>query len=160
MFIGDEVRLDITFPAARAGLARLALGGLLSPAQEAYRHGSAGLERASWPGPRTLTQVQARSLTRARDRVGLAVRWEVAGAGGEPFSVLDADLGLMPAGELATLLTLTGTYRVPAAPPPGQNPDRAILRQVAAATIRSFLSRVAAGVAGQPGPAGVRARHA
>jgi len=149
MFVGDEVMLDITFAAARSGLARLALAGLLRTSQDAYVHGTVGLKRAGGPEGLVLTRVQARPLARGGDRAGLAIRWEAAVSGSEPFSVLDADLGLVPAGEHATLLTLSGTYR----PPPGDVLDRAILHQVAAATIRNFLSRVAAGIASQHGPA-------
>jgi hypothetical protein len=148
MFVGDEVMLDVTFPAARAGLARLGLDGLLHTSQDAYAHGTAGQERADGPAGRGLTRVQARPLARAVGRSGLAIRWEAAGPGGEPFSVLDADLGLVLAGEHATLLTLLGTYRVP----PGDMADRAILQQLAAATIRNFLSRLAAGIVSQHGP--------
>ena len=141
--------LNVTFPAARAGLARLALDGLLHTSRDAYAHGTASLERADEPAGRGLTRVQARPLARAVGRSGLAIRWEAAGPGGEPFSVLDADLGLVLAGQDATLLTLLGTYRVP----PGDVADRAILHQLAAATIRNFLSRLAAGIVSQHGPA-------
>jgi hypothetical protein len=153
MFVGDEVMLDIAFPAARSGLARLALAGLLHPAQEAFRYGSAVQERPVWPGPLALTQVQARPLARSRDRAGLAIRWQAAEPGSGPFSILDADLGLVPAGEPATWLTLAGSYRISPGVP-DEAPDRAVLRQVAAATIRHFLSRVAADLTGQPGAGG------
>jgi hypothetical protein len=155
MFVGDEVMLGITFPAARSGLARLALAGLQRTAQDAYTygHGTAGLKRADSPGGLVLTRVQARPLARADDRAGLAIRWEAAEPGSEPFSLLDADLSVVPAGEHATLLTLSGTYRAA----PGDTLDRAILHQVAAATIRNFLSRVADGIAGQHGLAGAAA---
>jgi hypothetical protein len=149
VFVGDEVMLDIPFPGARSGLARLALAGLLRSSQDAHRHGSAGPERAGASGPLALTRVQTRPLARGRGRAGLAIRWEAAGPGREQFSVLDADLGLVPAGADRTLLTLSGTYR----PPPGEALDQAVLHQVAASTIRNFLSRVAAGIAGQSGPA-------
>jgi hypothetical protein len=151
MFVGDKVMLDVSFPAARTGLARLSLGGLLRTSQDAYRQGGADLARAELPGMLTLTRVQARPLARAGDSAGLAIRWQVAGPGG-PFSVLDADLGLMPAGEHDTLLTLAGTYR-PLPGPAGTALDPAILHQAAAATIRNFLSRVAAGITTEPGPA-------
>lgn len=142
--------LDVTFPAARSGLAGLAVAGLLRMSQDAYAHGAAGLERPGGPGGLALTRVQARPLARAGDRAGLAIRWEAAGPGREPFSVLDADLGLVPAGEHGTLLTLSGAYRAP----PGEMLDRAILHQVAAATIRNFLSRLATQIASQHGQAG------
>jgi hypothetical protein len=148
MFVGDIVMLDVSFPAARTGLARLSLGGLLRTSQDAYRQGGADLARGELPGILTLTRVQARPLARTRDSAGLAIRWQVAGPGG-PFSVLDADLGLVPAGEHGTLLTLAGTYR----PLPGPAIDPAILHQAAAGTIGNFLSLVAAGITTEPGPA-------
>jgi hypothetical protein len=149
MFVGDEVMLDIAFPAAWAELARLALAGLMRTSQDAYGHGTIGLQRAIWPDGLGPTRVQTRPLARSGDRAGLAIRWESAGSGSEPFVILDADLGLVPAGEHATLLSLSGTYRRP----PGGAIDRAILHQVAAAIIRNFLSRVAADIASQHGPA-------
>ena len=145
--------LDSTFPMARSGLARMALAGLHHTAQDAYSHGAAGLKRADGPDGLVLTRVQVRPLARADDRAGLAIRWDAAEPGREPFSVLDADLSLVPAGEHATLLALSGTYRAA----PGDTLDRAILQQVAAATIRNFLSRVADGIAGQHGLAGAAA---
>jgi hypothetical protein len=147
MFVGDEVMLGIALPAARSGLARLALGGLLSPAQEAYRRGYAGLELDGGPFPLALARVQSRPLAQLGGSTGLAIRWEATGPGGGSFSILDADLGLVAAGDLATWLTLAGSYRIP----PGQAPDRAILHHVAGATVRCFLSRLAAGLADQSG---------
>ena len=64
--------LDVTFPAARTGLARLSLAGLLRTSQDAYRHGGGGLARAGLPGMLALTRVQARPLARTGDSAGLA----------------------------------------------------------------------------------------
>jgi hypothetical protein len=58
-----------------------------------------------------------------------------------------------PVGDNSSLLTLAGAYRPPLGAL-GQAPDRAILRRAATATIRNFLSRVAAEITGQHGPAG------
>ena len=69
------------------------------------------------------------------------------------FPVLDADLKLAPDGEGGTVLTMAGAYRPPLGPL-GEALDRAILRRVAAATIRSFLARVAAQITGPPVPNG------
>jgi hypothetical protein len=152
MFVGDEVMLAITFPTARSGLARLALAGLQGTSTDAYisGHGTADPKRANGLSGLVLTRVQACPLARAEDHAGLAIRWEAAQPGSEPFSLLDADLSLVPAGEQTTLLIISGTYRAP----PGDTLDREILHQVAAATIRNFLSRVADGIAGQHGLAG------
>jgi hypothetical protein len=64
--------------------------------------------------------------------VTVPLRWEAAGAAGEPFPVLDADLILARHGEDQTLLALTGPYR----PPFGQAGallDKAIMHRLAAA---------------------------
>ena len=46
MFVAGEVLLDLSFPAAAAGLANLARGGLLTPVPEgAYGDGLTGLVR-------------------------------------------------------------------------------------------------------------------
>jgi hypothetical protein len=56
------------------------------------------------------------------------------------------------AGEQSTLLKLAGSYRPPLGAL-GEALDRAILHRVAAATIRNFVSHLAAEIAGQPSPA-------
>ena len=153
MFVGDEVLLDVSFAVARARLANLTRGGLLvSASEDAYDLGITGLSRVGAMGLSKLVRVQARELTEKDGSAGLAIRWEVTGPGGGLFPVLDADVRLVPAGEQATLLTLAGAYRPPLGLL-GQALDRAILHRVAIATIRNFLSRMAAGITGQPGPA-------
>ena len=51
------------------------------------------------------------------------------------------------------MLTMAGSYRPPLGPL-GEAVDRAVLRRVAAATIRSFVARVAAQITGHPAPDG------
>ena len=101
-------------------------------------------------GVSKLVRVQVRELPWTERSAGLALRWEATGPGGGLFPVLDADLRLAPAGEHGTLLTMAGAYRPPLGSL-GQALDRAILRRVAAATIRSFVAQVAAQITGQPG---------
>ena len=153
MFVGDEVALDVSFAVARAKLANLTRGGLLSSASEdAYARGITGLSRVGALGLSKEVRVQARELTERDGSAGLAVRWEVTGPGRGLFPVLDVDIRLVPTGDQATLLTLAGAYRPPLGAV-GEALDRAILHRVAAATVRNFLSRVAAGITGQPAPA-------
>jgi hypothetical protein len=153
MFVGDEVGLDVSFDVARSGLARLARGSWLSSAsQDAYDLGVTGLSRVGALGLTREVRVQARELAEREGSAGLAIRWEVTGPGGGLYPVLDADITLHPAGEDATLLTLAGAYRPPLGIL-GQALDRAILHRVAAATVRNFLSRVAAEITGRPRPA-------
>ena len=153
MFVGDEVRLDVSFPVARERLSRLTEDGtVLSTSEDAYGHESAGLARVGIVGVSKLVRVQVRELAWTDRVAGFAVRWEASGAGGNLFPVLDADIRLTPAGGDVTLLTMTGAYRPPLGSL-GEALDRAILHRVAAATIRSFLTRVAAQITGQPGAA-------
>lgn len=153
MFVGDEVRLDVSFTIARERLARLSeSGALFGPSQDAYGHGSAGLTRVGVAGVSKLVRVQVRKLSWADGVAGLALRWEATGVGGGLFPVLDADLRLAPAGKGA-VLTIAGAYRPPLGSL-GDALDRAILHRVAVATIRRFLARVAAQITDLPGPAG------
>jgi len=150
VFVGDEVQLDVSFAVARDRLLRLAVGGaLLSPSEDSYDHGTAGLARVGLPGLAKLVRVQVRDLARTDRSAGLAIRWEATGPGGGLFPVLDADLTLAPAGEQGSVLSMAGVYRPPLGAL-GQALDRAVLSRVAAATIRRFVAQVAAGITGQP----------
>ncbi len=150
MFVGDEVWLDVSFASARERLTRLGdSGALAGPAEDAY---GPGLARVGIAGLSKLVQVQVRQLSWTDLSAGLALRWEATGPGGGLFPVLDADLKLAPDGP-GTMLTMAGSYRPPLGPL-GEALDRAILRRVAAATIRSFVVQVAAQIAGQLGPDG------
>jgi hypothetical protein len=157
MFVGDETLLAVSFTAARARLANLTRGGLLlSASEDAYGQGITGLVRVGPSGHSRLVQVQIRELAERDGFAGLAIRWEVTVLGGGLFPVLDADIMLAPAGPRSTLLTLVGAYRPPLGSL-GEALDRTILHRVAAATIRNFISHVAAGITGHPGPAETRA---
>jgi hypothetical protein len=146
VFVSGEASLAVSFTAAQAWLESLIRGGLLGSASaQAYSDGITGLARAgplgSAPGLPRLVQVHFQDLTARDDRAQVALRWELAGPGGELFPVLDADLMLTAAGEHSTTLALTGAYR----PPPGTASgelDRAVMHRVATATIRAFLDRV------------------
>jgi hypothetical protein len=148
VFVGDEVLLDVGFAAARARLVNLARGGLLRGASEdAYGFVIVG----GAAGRAGLARVRVRELAERDDSAGLAIRWEITGPEGGLLPVLDADIKLTPAADQTTVLTLAGVYRPPGTT--GAAPDRAILRRAAAAAVRNFLGRVAAGITGQPGPA-------
>ena len=157
VFVGDEVLLDVSFPAARDRLASLIRGGLVGSASAwAYGEGITGLARSGQPGPAPglprLVQVHTQELTAGGDPSRVALRWEAEGPGGGLFPALDADITLAPAGERAATLTLTGVYR----PPPGiagPGPDRAAVLRCATVMIQAFLGHVikAIAVAGEPG---------
>ena len=160
MFVGDEVMLDISFTSARARLGNLARSDLLmSASDDAYGGGITGVLRVGPAGCSRLARVQLCDLQERPDVAGLALRWEVTGPGGALFPVLDADIELVRAGPQATWLTLAGTYRPPVGSV-GNALDRAILHRLARATIRGFVSRMAVGITGQPGPAQPRAAGA
>lgn len=149
MFVGDEVRLDVSFAVALERLARLSeSGALFGPAQDAYH----GLARVGVPGASKLIRVQFRELTWSDGSAGLAMRWEATGAGGGLFPVLDADLRVAPDGA-GTLLIMAGAYRPPLGTL-GAAFDRAVLHRVADATIRRFTARVADQISGLPLPNG------
>jgi hypothetical protein len=153
MFVGDEALLDVSFPAAWAGLANLVRDGLLvSASQDVYGPGITGFARVGPAGLSRLVRVQIRELAERDGCAGLAIRWEVTGLAAGCSRVLDADIMLAAAGPRSTVLTLVGAYRPPLGPV-GEALDCAILHRVAAATIRAFLGRVAAGITGYPGPA-------
>lgn len=146
MFVGDEVLLDLSFPLARTRLTALARSGLLMSASDgAYGAELTGLMRVGPAGFSRLVRVQFRDLPERANTAGLALRWEVTGPGGALFPVLDADVELVQAGPQTTWLTLAGAYRPPLGAL-GEALDRAILHRIASATIRDFLSRIAAGL--------------
>jgi hypothetical protein len=148
MFVGDEVRLDVSFAIARERLARLSeSGALFGPSEDSYGPGPA---QVGVTGVSKLVRVQISELSWTDRSAGLALRWEATGAGGGLFPVLDADLKLAALGE-GTVLTMAGAYRPPLGSL-GEALDQAILHRVAAATVRSFLARVAAQITGQPAP--------
>ena len=157
MFVSDEVQLEVCFAVARDRLRQLAEGGvLLGTSEDAYDHGTTGLERVGVPGLWKLVRVQVRELAWTDQSVGLAIRWEATGPGGGLFPVLDADLTVVSAGERVTILALAGAYRPPLGAM-GAALDRAILHRVASATIRAFLAQVARRITGQPAANGAGA---
>ena len=156
MFIGDEVRAEVSHAAASTRIAGLLGGTALRTASHAawgegiVRVGPAG----PLPGLSRLVQVRVTEPVQRGAVTQLALRWEAIGAGERLFPVLDADITLIPDGDDGTLIGLQGVYRPPAGPA-GEIADRVILHRIAAATVRSFLNRVAAALEDLgPGQAG------
>jgi hypothetical protein len=149
VFVRDEVRLEIGFDDARDRLAKLD-SWFLTASDRAYGEGMARLARIGplgpAPGLSRLAEIHLQDLAAHVGRAGVALRWEVRGAGGRLFPVLDADLTLAPAGENAASLTLDGAYRPPLGRI-GAELDRLLLHRVAEATIHDFLERVATALA-------------
>ena len=147
MFVAAEVLLDLGFRAAEARLANVARGGLLTPvSQGAYGDGLSGLVRVgplgAAPGMSKLVQVHFLDVVTRGESAVLALRWQATGPGGRLFPALDADISLTSAGQHSTRLSLAGVYRPPLAAL-GTGLDRAVLHNVADATVRSLLARVA-----------------
>jgi hypothetical protein len=158
--VGDRVLLDVGFGAARARLGILARDGMLLWASEvAYGEGITALANAASPAA-GLTRLAWACLDNLADTdccAHIALQWEAIAADGKPFTALDADLMLIPAGDQITALTLAGAYR----PQPGRagaDLDQAIVRECAAAAIRSFLARVACALVHPAGTAGLADR--
>jgi hypothetical protein len=147
MFVGDEVRAEVSVTTARARLARLLSGrGLLSASDAAWGEGIARIGPVgAVPGLSKLVQVHVSEPVQRGAVTVFSLRWEAIGAGERLFPVLDADITMMPDGDEATLVGLQGVYRPPAGAA-GTILDRAILHRIAAATIRSFLGRIGAAI--------------
>jgi hypothetical protein len=152
VFVREETRLDISFIAAREGLASLTRGRwLMSASDAAYGEGITGLTRVgpvgSVRGLSRLVQVRLQDLIVNRDSARLALRWEATGPGSSLFPALDADILLSADGEEATKLTLDGVYRPPLGSF-GAGLDQAVLSRVATATVRDFVGRLAKAITG------------
>jgi hypothetical protein len=144
MFAADEILVDVSFAGARCQLEHLARdGGLLGAAEYAYGAGIASLGETAGPsaGMSRLAGVRAEDLAETPGRARLGLRWEAIGPDGGVYPVLDAALTLAPAGEMATLLALAGSYRLPCQAEAGVDPG--VVRCFAAVAIRSFLARLA-----------------
>jgi hypothetical protein len=153
MFIGAEIRLEVGFNAAQARLANLARGGLLRRASEGAHQWGAdqwGADQAqvgplATPGMSRLVKVHVRHLVTHEDSAVWALRWEATGTTGALLPILDADITLTQAGEQATVLAVSGSYRPPLGSL-GAGLDRAIMHLVAEATIRAFARQIGAAI--------------
>jgi carbon monoxide dehydrogenase subunit G len=147
MFVAHEVVLPVDFTVAKDRLANVLQGQtLVLAARESYDHGVFLMlrvgPRGPVPGASRLVEVQFRDLVTHGASAVLTLRWEATGPGGALFPALDADLTLTPKGPGATRLRLDGSYRPPLGSL-GERLDRMILHRVAAATIDSFVARIA-----------------
>ena len=73
--------------------------------------------------------------------VVVPLRWEATGASGRLFPALDANVGLTPASDDSTLLSIVGRYEPPLGAL-GERLDHAVLARVAGATARSLMQRL------------------
>ncbi len=150
MFAVHEVTLGIQPTVAAARLVSLATGdGLEKASEAAYEGGLAVLRVGPLGGVRGLSKLVRVKILEPVERGGtltVPLRWEVTGAAGDLFPVLDADLILARNGGDQALLALAGSYRPPLGKA-GTVLDRAIMHRVATATIRSLVHSLAEAIA-------------
>ena len=147
VFVADETRLAVTFPVVYARLVNLTRGSsLVSAADDAIGDGYTGLARVGPAGPAPgvsrLVTVSFLDPVMTGETAVLGLRWTATGPGGRLFPALDANITLTADGEQATWLRLAGAYRPPLGAL-GARVDAVIMNRVAAATMRSFVRRVA-----------------
>ena len=128
---------------------------LLRAAEVAYGEGITALVELAGPaaGLTRLADICLEDLTETDDCAHIAIQWEAIAADGKLFTVLFADLMLVPAGNRVTSLSLAGAFW----PPPAQadaGPARAIVRCCAVAATGSFLDSVACELVHPAGTAG------
>jgi hypothetical protein len=157
MFVCDDRVLPVSFAVASSRLDGLARGRLLDDLSErVYDGGVEYLLRVgpagAIPGASRLVRVRFADPVYRDDTMTVALRWEATGVTGGLFPALDADILLSRDGRDRTRVTLTGAYRPPLGAL-GNRLDRVLLRTVAAATIRTLLTRIGAALEGAPAEA-------
>ncbi len=151
MFVSDERALTVSYSIAAERLARVPASGWPGTLSRAVYAG--GVEYLMRVGPADAVSAASR-LVRVRftqpnchdGTTTLGLRWEAIGATGRLFPALDADIRLDADGDAARV-TLTASYRPPLGAL-GAELDRLVMRTVAAATIRTLLTRLAAALEG------------
>jgi hypothetical protein len=145
MFVAEELTVSTGSSAAQARFENLVHGDWLAGASEAAYDGAVtGLLRVGPAGQVAAKLVRVAFLDPVYrgDVMTIGMRWEAAGATSTLFPVLDANITISPAGDQTARLALAGSYRPPLGRL-GAGVDRAVMHQVAAATMRSLLRNVA-----------------
>ena len=155
MFVADEITVSAGFgPAGTRLLHVINQGALHTASTAAYEEGLTAVLRVGpfgeIRGASKLIRVQFLAPVRRGATITVPLRWEVTGAVGDLFPVLDADLILARDGDDRVRLGLSGSYRPPFGRA-GAALDRAVMKCVAAATIRSLLQSMAHSIA-DPAP--------
>jgi hypothetical protein len=152
MFVSADRVLGVAFGVGRARLVSLVYDGSLSEtSRQAYWSGMDHLLRVGplgdLPGASRLVQVRLLPPVYRDDLMTIGMRWEVIGAAGGLFPVLDADITLSGGPGQDTRLALTGCYRPPFGAL-GTAMDRMLMHTVAKLTLRSVLASLAASIEG------------
>lgn len=155
MFMADEITVPAGFAAAASRLLHVINKGVLRNASTAaYEAGLTAILRVGpfgeMRGASKLIRVQFLAPVRRGATMTVPLRWESAGPAGDLFPVLDADLILARHGDDRVHLGLSASYRPPFGRA-GAALDRALMKHVAAATIRSLLENLALAIA-DPAP--------
>lgn len=141
MFATHQLELPVSLAVAQARLVTMAeQGGLRGASMHSFEGGVEHLIRAE-PIPK-LVRIRFLDPVYRDGQMSLGLRWEATGVAGGLFPVLDADITVRKSGDDTTMLTLIGSYRPPLGAF-GATLDKAVLHQVAAATIRALLRDVA-----------------
>ena len=131
-------------PAASRLLHVISEGVLHTASATAYEAGMTAVVRVGpfgeMRGASKLVRVQFLAPVRRGAVMTFPLRWEAAGHAGDLFPVLDADLILARYGDNVQL-GVSGSYRPPWGRA-GAALDRALMKRVAAATIRSLLENL------------------
>jgi hypothetical protein len=155
VFVAEESRLRVSLSTAHARLVNLVRGPLVRMSQDSHDETITGLllvgPLGALPGLSRRVTVSFLDPVIRPDQVALGMRWHAAGPGGRLAPALDADLVLTADGPDVTVLRVEGVYRPPLGAL-GARLDELVLKRVAAATIRSFVNRVADAIVNPPGP--------
>jgi hypothetical protein len=139
MFFSESLALDVPLAMVQHRLlAFLRVGDLDSVAAAAYGEGVTLLTHAGVGGLGKTVAVQNIPAYRRGAVTVVPIRWVATGPMARAFPVLDANLE-MSAADSETTLTLVGSYRPPLGKV-GEAIDAMVLKSVARATIRAFLS--------------------
>lgn len=159
MFVHDFTYVEAPVAELRDRVLALLVSGDDRVVGDAYADGVALLTRVG-PSDLPLLRKQVEATVgvprqRADGAVLLPIRWVATGT---PvlFPQLDGELEVAPLGATRTQVSLLGHYTPPLGGV-GARLDTLLLHRIAEATVRSFLTRLAAAVAvGDPAPPSVR----
>jgi hypothetical protein len=147
VFVTAEVTVPARLEDAVARLRHLINHGALhSTSQEAYEGGLSAVVRVGPFGPVPGLSRRVRVLVAEPVQRGAAVtmpmRWEAAGAAGDLFPVLDADLTLTAEAPDRVQVRLDGVYRPPLGRA-GEAVDQLVMHRLAAATMKALMTGLA-----------------
>lgn len=155
MFIRSYVEVALPFAEVEATLLRMPGRWLSAAAIDADEWGASLLSKigvgSRGAGLSRQVELHVDRPIRSPGKVLLPIRWHAVKARGL-FPVMEAELVLTALGPDITQLALEGRYDPPFGVA-GKIADRAVMHRVAEATVRGFVTRVAARLEGAANPA-------